>query len=895
MYRVNKYVILRYLIISLICVFTFLVIATNKTYAATGAIPIYDEEKTDTFTPNNISFSVEKDTLTTSGTGYITYGMNTSFTSKDNGILTVYFEGEDIRVDLIVEPNNYPTGVHAGKISEEVDTLQNGTKYTKTTHRLKAGKKYWIYLVSSTTKNKESKTTRAYAHYLYEHDFGDWKITKAPTYTEPGIHQKTCSGCNKVVSEEMPALEKSSLLSVTQNSYDLITGDKSDIFLTELSADAVQWESTDRKVVTIDSSNARKATIKATGEGEAKIVAFDSEGKGIECQVTVSLRQFSLSKASVTTGINRSFTLNVLGVDDIPWYSTDFKWKTSRNDIVKVEETNGFKQVKITPIGLGEVTLSVQDPYGATATCDVTVLNSYIELEQQNVVMQTRDEKKISAVSGSIASVESDNNLVSATCTQGSVTIKSGDKTGDSIITVTEKDGAKTTIAVTVNAITLVLDSDNVTINNNSRIVDYEIAKASSIIDEKKENEYTCYDGFAPLYSYSGEDDDEYYDDMDDLHQYNPYFRHYAIVNVYSGVIESVESSDTDVIQAECINDKIYLYSNKKLGSAEITVHDIYGDKRTIIVNVSFPFELSTNHIDIDCVPSKYSGLQIYSKNIIMKIVPQNTKVLKEFSYGKDYDYRKDYEPSGVGTTTVECTDIYGQKALFTVSVTRKYMDKRIASETDFSNIIYRNTIIGSTFPGAKVTIKIASKKYSKKANKKGDFTIPISYKVKNKAKLKYTIKYNGGSCSGGFKLYRQILETTGVARDMKRIRVGIEYEKKGDVITVKIGKKTYKKKIKKNNTDDNVHYFKLKVAKPKAKKIKITVRDKKGRIVGTATEKVYYASKVRKGMTKNQCKKTIGWGSPDSVSTYKGGTIWWYDDGSWLTFKGGRLVGWHY
>ena len=131
------------------------------------------------------------------------------------------------------------------------------------------------------------------------------------------------------------------------------------------------------------------------------------------------------------------------------------------------------------------------------------------------------------------------------------------------------------------------------------------------------------------------------------------------------------------------------------------------------------------------------------------------------------------------------------------------------------------------------------------------------------------------------------------ICRNNTKVKFTLKNVYKGDKIIIKIGKKTYKKTIKSNKKKLKVTQ-KIKKAKP-GTKVTITLRGEKNKLIDTYKTKVYYAAKVKLGMTKKQCKLVPGWEHRDSTTVSGNTTIWWYDDGSYLSFYKGRLKGWHY
>ena len=127
------------------------------------------------------------------------------------------------------------------------------------------------------------------------------------------------------------------------------------------------------------------------------------------------------------------------------------------------------------------------------------------------------------------------------------------------------------------------------------------------------------------------------------------------------------------------------------------------------------------------------------------------------------------------------------------------------------------------------------------------------------------------------------------IYNNAKKITVYLANPLKGSVLKVKVGKKTYTKKI--NNYTKKI---KIKIKKAKyGSKINIQLLYN-GRVVGRSeTDYVWYAKKMRNGMTKKQARWT--WGSPDDTSSASGGwSYWYYSDGSYIGFRSGRVRYWY-
>ena len=141
-------------------------------------------------------------------------------------------------------------------------------------------------------------------------------------------------------------------------------------------------------------------------------------------------------------------------------------------------------------------------------------------------------------------------------------------------------------------------------------------------------------------------------------------------------------------------------------------------------------------------------------------------------------------------------------------------------------------------------------------------------------------------------------IKTGTIYRSTKKTRIHLTNVHKGDMVWVKVGKKTIKKKINKNAASYSCT-VKLPKKKTAGKKVRITLKNKYKQSMKTVYKKIWYASKVRKGMTKKQCKLVPAFGSPDRW--YRSGRFesWYYDNSDYgyarLTFKNGRLWSWWY
>lgn len=131
------------------------------------------------------------------------------------------------------------------------------------------------------------------------------------------------------------------------------------------------------------------------------------------------------------------------------------------------------------------------------------------------------------------------------------------------------------------------------------------------------------------------------------------------------------------------------------------------------------------------------------------------------------------------------------------------------------------------------------------------------------------------------------------ITRNSRSVKINVNNALPGSKIKLKIGKKTYTKKV--TSTKKSI---KIKIKKPVkyGQKVKITVTYK-GKVIGRdkcdSWDVVWYANKVKVGMTKKQVKYT--WGTPDDTSSSSGGwNHWYYGDGSRVSFKNGKVKSWY-
>lgn len=201
----------------------------------------------------------------------------------------------------------------------------------------------------------------------------------------------------------------------------------------------------------------------------------------------------------------------------------------------------------------------------------------------------------------------------------------------------------------------------------------------------------------------------------------------------------------------------------------------------------------------------------------------------------------------------------------------------------------------GTTAAGSSVTVKVGSKTYRGKSNSKGAFSIKIKSK---KAGTKVTVSVlspEGYSVTKTKKIektygYPELLSY--VYRTSTKVKIKVTGGNKGDKLKVKIGKKTYTKKLSKNTRKQK---FTMKIKKAAAgTTVKIILYDKYGKKKDYCTSMVYHGDRIYVGMTAREAELTT-WGPPVRRNNWGFGSIQWvFESGSTTLYayiRNGKVV----
>ena len=115
----------------------------------------------------------------------------------------------------------------------------------------------------------------------------------------------------------------------------------------------------------------------------------------------------------------------------------------------------------------------------------------------------------------------------------------------------------------------------------------------------------------------------------------------------------------------------------------------------------------------------------------------------------------------------------------------------------------------------------------------------------------------------------------------------------KGEQIVVKVDGKKYTKTIKKDASKINFSIYIGHHDYGKTINVGIVQPLYKDKYSFWRYDIIWYSDRVKVGMTKKQVKCT--WGEPSDTSSASGGwTFWYWDDGSYVSFKNGKVHSWY-
>ena len=248
-----------------------------------------------------------------------------------------------------------------------------------------------------------------------------------------------------------------------------------------------------------------------------------------------------------------------------------------------------------------------------------------------------------------------------------------------------------------------------------------------------------------------------------------------------------------------------------------------------------------------------------------------------------------------------------GQAFAYTSLGDYSYDDNYSSSDEDltdgvyvYGEINYGETVIEGeglddfeNYSGITVSTKVKGKTYTARVNSSGKFklTVPVA-----KIGYKYVLVFQdaaGHASQSTVKVVKPFasIESNYIYKTSTKVKGKASWVHKGDRVKVKIGKKTYTKKIKK---DKKTFKFSVKIKRAKAgTKTQVTLVNKFGQTLAKEAKDVVYATDtLRVGMSEKQVKLVSGFRYPDHINYYTTNDQWCYDS-AYLYFRYRKLSSW--
>lgn len=705
--------------------------------------------------------------------------------------------------------------------------------------------------------------------------------------------------------------------SFTQETCSLVAPDTATINVTGDTGSAASWSVSDPNVIKITSNTTLRATIKAVGEGTAELIAVTADGQQAVCTVTVTLPDFELPE---------TILLELGGSSEYLSFSSKLTITSrvsSNTDVVTCSSFNS-SYMYLYPEGLGTATVTVKDSYGRVKVCKVTVKEHVLCFKKSETTIQTGRYEDIHLSKGAAISAESSDETVATVKLYSSFIEVTGIKAGTTTITAKDKYGEVATLVVHVKNPEFVLKSDEVTIaggyDNKTRIE----TSSGSIVSVESQNEEIVkyvYDYGNYIYGVGlGEADvvfkDKYGQECTlhvivtapDFTTDREEIKHKAskenpsVTVKANNDITKVEIADPSIVKAALEEPTTLKLTALHVGNTEVTIYDNFGNSKTLPVEITGSMYFDKEKVTLtgaDCENGEYRGgsLSIYYYDDLVSVTSSNSKIVEAGVYYEKGEKHWYVDPKSVGTATIYARDCFGGVAEMSVTVSVSYMNAviRDSANTKVDYCLYgKGRITGRTLPGAVVSTKISGRTYKAVVGGSGYFSIKIPV-AKVGTVYRLTFSYRKGSFSRNLKVLPcGSFKWPYIYSSKTSVKVTAYNVHAGDKLVLKIGKKKYTKKIKKNASRKTIK-FKIKKSSP-GKTVTLKLYNKYGQLLDEDDDIIYYAKNIKMGMTKKQVEYLVYWGYPDDTSKSSGGwTYWYYNDGSCVGFKNGRVRYYYY
>lgn len=337
---------------------------------------------------------------------------------------------------------------------------------------------------------------------------------------------------------------------------------------------------------------------------------------------------------------------------------------------------------------------------------------------------------------------------------------------------------------------------------------------------------------------------------------------------VQEGEAATWESSNADIVSIASQGSSSATIRAESVGTAIITATDKYGSTSKCTVKVrqeAFSLRLQENyggdyedeasftsywqqHDESGWWDNDYNYHESYTwydslgfyalqadEGTIVTCTSANKNVVSVVK--EDENYYLIY-PKGVGKTVVTAVDPYGEEETIQCRVTKDYFldeegpdpddEYSYAKEYSYKNLKYGDsTLKGVTYDNAAVTATINGRTYSGKAGSSGSYSIKVPKYVKIGTSVTIRTTQYGFTETHARKVVnnKPSISLSSVKKGSKKVSVTVKKVHKGDYIKVKVGKKTYTKKVTKDYKE-KTYQIKTKVQK-KGQKVTVKVYNK--------------------------------------------------------------------
>lgn len=250
-------------------------------------------------------------------------------------------------------------------------------------------------------------------------EYTDYVLSESVTYVYD-------NGALRVLEDDEVYSISLSQTSATMNASDEITLKANVIESVKDTPIAVEWTSSNSEAATV-----ANGVVTAKAEGKTTITA-KAGGKSATCEITVvegTILEISDPSLELAVGDGAS-TLSATVNDD-----SDIAWSLSAEGVVELD-TNEGAQVKVTPVGIGSVTVTAT-ANDKTAECEITVglSESAVKIavgetaavsagSTQNVVWKSENEEVATVENGTITAVADGKTTVTATAGEQSASVE---------------------------------------------------------------------------------------------------------------------------------------------------------------------------------------------------------------------------------------------------------------------------------------------------------------------------------------------------------------------------------------------------------------------------------------------------------------------------------------